>query len=563
MNTRLRPALPLLALALCVQSAFAQQAPAPSIPNAGNLLRELQTQRPVAPGADAPAVPAAPAAPSRSGAEPNVSVRLTQITIEGSSVYSQETLRSLVRDAIGQELGLSGLEELTDRITRHYRQNGYTVARAYLPAQDIKNGALVIAVIEGRLGEVAVNDPSGALKGPRPLSALKSGSPVTDKSLERSLLLLRDLPGIQAQSTLRPGATVGSSDLSIDIAPGDRFEGSAQLDNHGSQSTGRERLNLSASVNNPLSIGDQATVSALSSGKLLNYIRLGYQAPIGSYGSRAGVAASTLRYKLGGEFSALDASGTAHSASAFVSHPILRSRQANLNATLSFENKRLSDRIDSVEVVTDKSARLLTLTLAGDLRDGFGGGGVSALSAAFARGKLDIESPDALLIDQFSARSNGHFSKLNLSALRLQSLGAATTLYLSYSGQLASKNLDSSEKFSIGGAQGVRAYPQGEAPADRAHLVTAELRHALNDQWQVVGFVDAARATINQDPWALAPGAVAAPNKRSLSGAGLGVNWSRNGYSARAYYAHRLGSSASTAEADRKGRLWAQLSKQF
>lgn len=561
MTPRLSPLFPMLALSLCVQSAFAQQAP--QAPTAGNLLRELQNQRPLAPIADAPAIPAAPAAPARSGAEPAVAVKLSQVKIEGASVYSEAELKALVQDAVGRELGLSGLEELTDRITRHYRQNGYTVARAYLPAQDIKDGALTIAVIEGRLGQVEVLDPSNALKGARPLSALTRGAPVTDKSLERSLLLLRDLPGIEAQSTLRPGASVGSSDLAIEISRGDRFDGSAQLDNHGSLSTGRERLNLSTSVNNPLDIGDQLSLSALSTGKLLNYLRLGYQAPVGSFGTRAGASASALRYRLGGEFSALEAKGTAYSSSAFLSHPLLRSRAANLNAMLAFENKRLSDRIDSVEVVTDKSARSLTLTLSGDLRDSLGGGGVSALSAAYSRGKLDIETPDALLIDQASARSNGSFGKLTLSALRLQSLGAATTLYVSYSGQLASKNLDSSEKFSLGGAQGVRAYPQGEAPADRAHLVTAELRHALTDHWQVVGFVDAARAKINQDPWPLAPGAVAAPNERSLSGAGLGVNWSKNGYSARAYYAHRLGSSISTAESDRKGRVWAQLSKQF
>ena len=47
-------------------------------------------------------------------------------------------------------------------------------------------------------------------------------------------------------------------------------------------------------------------------------------------------------------------------------------------------------------------------------------------------------------------------------------------------GQLAFDNLDSSEKMELGGAYGVRAYPEGEAFGDEGYIATAEARLMLD-----------------------------------------------------------------------------------
>lgn len=554
-------ALPLLALCLAVSSAYAQSVPAPTptLPSAGSLLRDLEPPRASAPKADAPVVAAPSTARPKSDAPP-ITVTLKSVKITGSSVFTEAQLKALIPDALGRPMDLNGLEALAERITNHYRENGYTVARAYLPEQDINNGALSIAIAEGRLGAIELRDPSHVLsRGAAPIRSLKSGAVITDAALERSLLLLRDLPGVQASSTLRPGAEVGSSDLSIDVTPGPRFSGSLDADNQGSHSTGSNRLLGAASWNNPIGRGDALNLTLLSSGNGLSYGRLAYQVPVGDDGAKLGASWSTMRYRLGAEFANLNATGSATVAGLSASYPLIRSREANLSATLSYDDKRLNDRIGSVGVDTDKTARLWSLGLSGDRRDMIGGGAVSAFNATLASGRLAILSPAALAQDDASARSNGGFQKFSLTALRLQSLSEKTSLYLSYSGQWASKNLDSSEKFAVGGATGVRAYPQGEAPADRAQLITAELRHNLTPRWQLVGFVDAARATLNAEPWTGYTGA----SSRSLSGAGVGVNFAANGYNAKAFYAHKLGSEKATADADRSGRLWLQVSKSF
>ena len=61
-----------------------------------------------------------------------------------------------MKDFVGKELSLDDLQRVADVITRHYRDRGYFVARAYIPAQDIRDGMVEITVLEGRVDRVSV-----------------------------------------------------------------------------------------------------------------------------------------------------------------------------------------------------------------------------------------------------------------------------------------------------------------------------------------------------------------------------------------------------------------------
>jgi hemolysin activation/secretion protein len=360
-------------------------------------------------------------------------------------------------------------------------------------------------------------------------------------------------------STLQPGAGIGTSELVIDLEPGKSYSGTVEADNNGGRATGRNRVGGSLVVGNVAGYNDVLTLRALTAGNGLAYGRAAWQFPLSGRGAKLGLAASSVRYELGREFAALQAHGTANTLSLYGSYPLYRARGANLNLQASLDEKRLRDQVDSVATTNDKRATVLNLALSGDKSDAFAGGGVTSFSAAYSYGRLRLQGA-ALAADATTAQTNGGYGKASLTVLRLQNIADRTSLYLSASAQWASKNLDSSEKMSLGGLGAVRAYPPGEAPADRAQLFTAELRRALNSQWQLVGFIDAAHGTANQQRWAAATG----PASRTLSGAGIGLNWgSAEGWSVRASYAHRLGKDKATAEADHAGRFWLSASKAF
>jgi hemolysin activation/secretion protein len=554
MKTRLFP----FALLLLSQSVFAQQ-----LPNAGTQIRQI------------PVIPTPPKEIPKVEVEPrgappvpdasSVKLLVKSLRVTGAQVYSEESLLALTGFTAGSELTLAELRGMAEKIGIHYRSNGYFLAQAYLPAQDIKDGAVTIAVIEGRYGKVAVNNQTnlsdGLAKGY--MSGLNEGDLIEAAPLENRLLLLSDLPGVNVSSTLLPGAAPGTSDLLVGLTPGQRVTGEIDYDNAGNRYTGEHRLGGTININNPLGLGDVASLRGVTTGPGLHYARASYQLHLGK--ATAGIAYSALEYKLGEEYEPLGAHGTAKIASIFGSYPVLRSRNNNFGVGLLYEDKTFKDEVDLYSAVTDKDVNVLTGSLYGEHRDRFGGGGLTTYSLAWSGGKVDIRTPAALLIDQATAKTNGNYSKLGFRAMRLQRLSDSFSLYAAINGQVASKNLDSSEKMELGGMYAVRGYPEGEAYGDEGAVLNLELRYLLPrfsqnmpGQMHLIGFVDAGTITTHKDPWA--PGS----NTRNLSAAGLGFSWwANNDFLARAYYAWKLGDEEAISAPDKSGRFWVQLVKYF
>lgn len=549
--------LPLVLLTLS-QGLLAQQ-----VPGAGSQLRQLPPS-PV-PQKTSPEIRIEEAtAPADPGSD-SVKVLVTELQVSGARAYPATELVAIAGFVPGSELTLSQLQAMASRITEYYRSNGYFVARAYLPAQDVTDNVVVIAVSEGTYGQVNLRNQSNLDDGvaQRLLRGIDSGDAITIDPLESRLLLLSDLPGVNVTSTLVPGAAPGSSDLIVDVAPGRRVTGSIDADNAGNPYTGEYRVGATVHLNNPLGRGDVASLRALTSGSGLQYGRASYQMPFGR--ASAGVAYSRLNYELGEQFESLGANGSADVASVFGTYTLVRSRDSNLYFGLGYDDKTFQDRIDLVGSVIDRKARVATANLYGDHQDSIGGGGLSTFFLSLSSGSIDIQTPAALAVDAATARTDGSYSKLWLNATRAQRVTDAVSLSASVTGQLASGNLDPSEKMVLGGMDGIRAYPQGEAFGDEGYLVNLEARLLLAGlsaqvpgQVHLLGFVDAGHITVDKEPW------YAGPNSRSLSGTGVGATWGDPGnFLVRTYYARKLGSEDAISAPDKSGRFWIQAIKYF
>jgi len=538
----------LLAQQLPGGGAQLRQLPTPPPPlKATPEIRIQEATTPVAPGADA------------------VRVLVNDLQVTGARAFTAAQLVAVARFTPGAELTLAELQAMASRITEHYRANGYFVARAYLPAQDVTDNVVNIAVSEGNYGQVTLRNQSTLADSvaQRALAGLDSGDAITIAPLENRLLLLSDLPGVQVSSTLVPGTLPGSSDLIVEVVPGRRITGSIDADNAGNPYTGEYRVGATVNLNNPLGRGDVASVRLLTSGSGLKYGRASYQMPFGR--ATAGVAYSRLDYELGKQFESLGANGTAEVASVYGTYTLIRSRDTNLYVGLTYDDRTFQDRIDLIDSVVDRKARVWTPMLYGNHHDNIGGGGISTFFVSVSSGTLDIRTPEALAADAASARTNGSYNKLWANATRLQRVTDVVSLHASVTGQLASKNLDASEKMVLGGMDGVRAYPQGEGFGDQGYLVNLEARFLLAGlsqsvpgQVHLLGFADAGKITINKNPWSTGD------NERTLSGAGVGAMWSDPGnFAVRTYYASKLGGEDALSAPDKSGRFWIQAIKYF
>lgn len=550
--------LPCVLLAIS-PAVFAQQPP-----SAGSQLRQIPSV-PVQPQA-APAFEVKPVKPATMAQADTARIAVNGLRVTGARAYSEAELVAVTGFKPGSLMSLTDLRAMAARITSHYQRSGYFVAQAYLPAQDIKDGIVTIAVIDGQYGKVTLNNQtnvSDALAHGL-LSGIRPGDVVTSAPLETRLLLLSDLPGVRVNSSLVPGAEAGSSDLIVNLTPGPRVTGSVDADNAGNRYTGVYRLGATVNLNEPLGLGDAASLRVLTAGDGLAFARVAYQLQVGR--STLGASYSALTYELGEEFAPLQAHGTARVTSVHGSHPLIRTRNHNLSAGLAHADKTFQDKVDTTGSVTDKKAQVTTASLFGNARDNLGGGGLNRYSLAWSAGNIDIRTPSAQLADATTARSNGHFNKLGFSFSRLQRVSDLVSVSAAINGQLASKNLDVSEKMELGGMYGVRAYPEGEAYADQGVVVNVEvglqvpwLSTHLPGQLQLIGFVDAGQVTVNKEPWA-----GLSTQRRTLAGTGLGVNWSdTNNFMVRAYYAFKLGNESATSAPDKSGRFWIQAVKYF
>lgn len=555
----IKPSLATLALLAVSQTALAQQVPLgaggqlqqiPPAPVPERPLPDIRIERPDAAGLSDVAGP---------------TIRVSELNVSGNVSFPDAVLVAASGVTPGSDLTLSQLRDAAAKIAAFYNERGYILAQAYVPAQDVAGGSVTIAVVEGRLGTVDIRNESKLSKAvaDRMLGRLERGAPVTAEPLERQLLLLSDIPGVRVSSTLVPGSEVGTSDLIVDIKRGRPITGSLEADNGGNRVTGQYRAGGTIYFNNPTGSGDQASIRVLGSTGGLAYGRAAYQTLVGQ--ATVGAAVTHLRYALGREFSVLDADGTANILSVFGAYPLIRSRQANLNALGGIEGRKLTDRIGSLGSEADKNIVAGTLGLSGDTRDGLAGGGWNAFSIGWTLGRLDLETPLERTIDAATSRSQGQYGKLQLSAARLQNVGGPVSLYASVRGQLAFDNLDSSEKMQLGGAYGVRAYPEGEAFGDQGYIATLEARLMLS-QWtgalpgrlQLIGFTDMGEVRYAHQPW------FAGPNHTTRSGIGAGLIWEGpQGLVVRTSYATRLGDQPVTSGPDKAGRWWFQITKLF
>lgn len=556
----MKPFLAALLLAVFLLSA---QAAGPVLPGAGDILRQMEPLTPPVPSPSGTGLTIERA----DGTElPSSAPFLVQrILITGNTLFDTAALHALVADAQGQSVTLTQLGDLAARITTHYQNKGYPLARAIIPAQTIAAGVVRIEVIEANYGKISLDNGSRVKDAllQAILAPLQSGQAIGQTGLDHALLLISDIPGVLVGAMLKPGQAVGTSDLLVDTTPGQSVTGNLVLDNYGNRYTGRTRIGGTVNVINPLQHGDVLSVIGLSSGSGMNYGRIAYESLLNGQGTRLGGSYAALRYALGEPLAALKAHGTAMAGSLWAKHPLVRSRDVNVNGQIQYDGKQLKDRVDTSGIRTDRHLDNLTLSVAGDARLL---GGINSWNLGWTAGRVGFDDSAAELANAATAKTQGGFSKCNANFTRLQSLSPKSALYLSFSGQWAKTNLDSAEKMSVGGSSTVRAYDTSALSGDSAYLGTAELRHDLgsdsnsgwNGQWQAVAFVDTAGVTVNKNVW------VAGMNSATLSGAGVGLNWAGpNQWRAKAYIATRIGVAPTLVASSGSTRAWVEISKGF
>ena len=538
-HTRIKLALPLAAVFLLPSTAFA----ATNLPQSDAHLPEKVQENALE-----------SSLPTVGGGSAAAAFRLSRIDIEQDG--TQLNADDLNRKAAGyteRTISTAELNTLLGDLTAYARSHGYPAAAAYLPPQTNADGALTIRILAGRYGKITIDNRTAIDDGQlrRLAHALHTGAPIEGRRLEKALYNIAALGGIEAAGLLSPGADFGTSDLTIRVRDGKRQSFVLYSENYGSKSSGRYRYGVQASLSNITRSGDRLSLAATLSNEDLRNYSINYTRPIGVDGTMLGLGVSRMDYELSGAFRRLGAAGLADTVSLFGTSPLLRTSRDTLSLTYGWDYRKLEDEYKNVGMTREKHSNAAHIGVRGEMVRPR-----TRLTYDLTAYHGTIASDSAMAEQQMRrAGTEGSFTKGVLNLGVRQELGGRFHLNLKTQFQAAGDNLDSSEEIYLGGANGVRAYPQGEGSGDSGYLASAELVYRTGiPHLDLSTYYDTGHVVYAHD---------GVDGGTTLSGWGIGVSYSRPGdYFLRLDWARRIGLARNASEeAKAKNRLWFMVGK--
>lgn len=410
----------------------------------------------------------------------NISFTLKNINIQGNTVVPIEVIEAIYAPYLDQEIPLDDLFKIAGQITQYYREQGYMLSRAYVPVQEIEDGNVLIKVVEGYISRVWFNwkemDPDDRIKfyGYR----IKKVKPITREHLERNLLLIRDLPGVQMSAILKPSEDLPhASDLIISVSymP---VEFSLDVNNDSATSMGRKRGFAAITFNSLLGVNDQLGLYGASDHEFKRQKIIGgeFAVPLNMDGLSAVFKMDAVWTKPKFEDPQHTSIGTSTTISFGLKYPLILMRDFSWMVSAWFDMKKsynqTYDNNHPLEEAGQERLRIMRFESVIDFSDRFMGSNLWTLSVS--RG-LSIDN----------ARSSGtlthkgpvDFVKMDWSAARLQNIGGGFTLYGLLRGQLAGTPLLDLERFNFGGAPFNHSYQPGELSGDSGFEGKLEVRY--------------------------------------------------------------------------------------
>lgn len=536
------------AIFLVSSGAYSQVAP-----NAGALQNQLdlQLQR----ESQEPLVQPVKPEPTTRIEKKGPQIAVTQFKFEGNTLFTNQQLEQVVKPWTNRSLQISEIEDAAVAIQNFYALRN-RIAQAVLPPQEIKEGVVLIKILEGKMGSVIVEPADSADNAKPRFSVARAQSYITygvggdayinTQNIERAMLLLNETPGVAAAGAFEPGNDSGFSNFRVKTRDTPWFDGHAALSNYGSSSTGVGQAIVNLNFNNISGLGDQVILNAIQSlGS--GYVMGNYSIPVGYNGWKVGVQSSYLQYKTLSSWNATTpTAGSAGTIQANTTYALQRTQSANATAKLSIENRGYNNVATSPYLYTLGSYQITASNLSISGNWASNENGYLSYSAGYVLGRLGIREPSQAQADQNGGQGTaGSYSKWTFSLSHIQELSFLknTTWTNSVYGQLASKNLNSSEQIYMGGAYGVRAYPNSQGGGSQGAILSTELMHRINENWQAGVFGDLGFVQQYVNLYSGWQGPTKANNNYQLGDAGITARFSYGRALISASLAARIGNN--------------------
>lgn len=387
--------------------------------------------------------------------------KLQAVSVEGASAIAGDALAETYKPFLGKTVSQADLVAIADGMTDLYRVSGYSLSRAIIPPQDIKNGRIRVKVIEGYIVAVTLKGDDVDRFWIRPLLERVVGErPSQLRTLERQLLLANDIPGVQVADTALEeiGRLSGKFRLIVRVKTW-RIFAALGFDNQGAAAVGPYEAFATAGFNSYLLHGDSLSLSASSTPFAVRefaFGRLSYDAPVGTDGARLGFNALYSNVAPGDARQLVNNHSITETYEVKGSVVPLETRKSSLWLTGIFGFSDNTER-DNLGMIYKDHLRYVSLTADYKLQDSFAGWNYLSVTARQGLTILGASNKDDDLLSRDGA--SGNFSLLNYSFARLQQFSDVWSVKASVNGQWAGGPLLISQQFYLGdGAYGPGFY---------------------------------------------------------------------------------------------------------
>lgn len=462
----------------------------------------------------------------------NIKFTLRNVNVQGNTSYTERQVSSVYADKIGQTISLADVYTIAAELTNKFRNDGYILTQVVVPPQTIEGGQVNLKVVEGYIDQVVVEGSGSESENAlvkKYASHIHTGNALNVHDLERYLLLINDLPGVEARSVLSPSRSKsGAADLRV-IVTRDPWDAVVSADNYGSRFLGPLQTSAAGSLNSFFGLNEKITgqvvlAPQLGDGAELAYFMAAYEQPIGTEGTTFEILGSFTDTDPGWTLDEFNVSGQSQYLRLRVDHPFMRGRGQNLYGHIAFDLRNQQSRND-IETPS-KTDHIRALRAGGryELLDTLFGVGINSVDVEVSQG-LGIFSASSQQ-DPKLTRLLGDptFTKMTADLQRLQRVTSTVNLLLNVEGQWAAQPLLSSEEFGIGGLHIGRGYDPSEIVGDDGLAGKVEVQwnepykipsHYVDD-YQLYSFYDAG-VVWNKDA------TTSAGKRDSLTSVGLGV----------------------------------------
>lgn len=488
--------------------------------------------------------------PGNTGTEQSPAFFIKKINLTGEPVPDKTgRLQSILDKYTNRSVKVNELQVLVQEITAYCKAYGYTVPQAVIPPQEIKNGELEVKIYLAHYDKVAIvknnSDIADSVLA-NYIDYLRPGEIMTDKKLESALNNLNDLPGVMARAVLSPGTRPGTTGVAIEVQDRPVWNNYIFTDNGGGYWSGRYRYGFNTEINNPGKIGDKLIINGmLSSHDVKNY-GVRYELPVGSRGTRVGLAFSRTSYEMNTN-SFYDSLGTSEGISIYGTTPIYRDKANRITAIYGYDHRDIEDELRFTisqlgRYTTQKDADVWHIGISGSQ---YNVNQFTQYSLIYWYGDIDTEG---------GAYYDGGYHKLTGDILNIW-YDNKFNYRIRASGQLANRALDGSEQFYLGGINGVRAYGASDGYGDYGYVATGEIRCKTDEPGlEAAAFIDVGAAGLKGSDYI-----------DHIAGWGLGLRYAQgNDWYAQLDWARKIDSRRDLVESDdHSGRWWFQLYKMF